>query len=204
MFQESARYPYQDGYNQSMSADLLCLLPLPPSISYVISSHISFAWETGCAVFIILVISWCSVSTFPGLLELAAPAYIITRLAASPQFPCSLPSSSPFTSKYSMLRSLARQCWFLMSHTKGRLKFQAVEFAHVLTVWPCVCQSKAAPPWCQPWNVIDMHTQNNFRFWERWELTWYIFMLFIVYLPICIWPNTRPALLYWGSEVSCV
>lgn len=174
---------------QTCSAYFHCLHIIHSSPT--LSPPISPLRGTDCAVFITLVISCFSVSTFPGLVELAAAADIITRLAASPQFPCSLPSSSPFTSKFSMSGSLGGQRWFLMSHAKGRLRFQAVGLAHVLTVWSCVCQSKAAPPWCQPWNVIDMQTQNSFRSSERWELTWYFFMLFIVFLPIFIWPNTK-------------
>lgn len=171
---------------QICSTPLHCLQIIYPSPS--LSPPISSLCGTDRAVFITPVISCCSVSTFPGLVELAAAADIITRLAASPQFPCSLPSSSPFLLVLHAQQSGRTALVSRVTH-QGR--------AQVSGRGACTCAnpvwvlSKAAPPWCQHWNVIDMRTQNSLTSSERQELTWYSFILFIVCLPIFIWPNTK-------------
>lgn len=135
-----------------------------PSILYFISSVFSSRGMDG-GVFITLVISCCSVLTFPALVGLAA-AGVITRLATSPQFLCSLPPCSP-SSRFSPPSSLGAH--------QGQAQVSAVELAHVLSVWPRVCLSKAAPHWCVPWNVtaICRHEQEEPTISERLELLYY-------------------------------
>lgn len=179
-------------YQHSFSTPSGCVQIIPPSLS--LSPPMSSQCGTHPGVFITLVISCCSVSTFPELVELLQQqqknGYQISYLSPDPLLSALLPPSS-------LCPAVWEDCtgfWCHTSRAGSGFSHGAYTCANSLTL----CLSKAVPPWGQPWNVADRRVQQE-------NVTFFCFV-FIVSVPIFTWPNTKKHC-YTGAcrdpEVSC-
>ncbi len=160
---------------QTFSTPSNCIYIIPPSLS--LSPPRSFLSGTDPGVFITLVISCCSVSTFPALVELAAAAAaaadIISRLATSLQLPFLSVLSAQQSGRIALVSRITHQ---------GQAQVSAAGLTHVLTVRP-----RVRP---RPLH-LDVSLEMSLTYESRTRKAEVLCFVCIVCMPVFLRPNTK-------------